>query len=62
MTNFVVDTKFITTLSDCAASVTVSLRSIDDPDVCCIWTRAGGIASLVNLGDLEVLKEISYHI
>ena len=26
MTNSVVDTKFITTLSDCAASVTVSLR------------------------------------
>ena len=27
MTNFVVDTKFITTLSDCATSVTVSLRT-----------------------------------
>ena len=34
---------------------------MDDPDVCCIWTRASGIALLVDLGDLDALKEISYH-
>ena len=34
---------------------------MDDPDVCCIWTRASDIAMLVDLGDLDALKEISYH-
>ena len=27
----------------------------------CFWTRASEIALLVDLGDLEALKEISYH-
>ena len=44
-------------------SVTVSLlEDADDPNnVSCIQTMASDIASLVNLGDLEALSEISYH-
>ena len=34
---------------------------MDDPNVCCIQTRTSDIAMLVDLGDLEALKEISYH-
>ena len=37
------------------------IEDVDDPNVCCIQTRASDIASLVDLGDLEALKEISYH-
>ena len=37
------------------------LEDADDPNVCCIQTRASDIALLVDLGDLEALKEISYH-
>ena len=37
------------------------LEDADDPNVCCIRTRASGIALLVDLGDLKALKEISYH-
>ena len=36
------------------------LEDVDDPNVCCIWTRASDIALLVNLWDLKALKEISY--
>ena len=62
MTNFVVDTKFITTLSDCAVSgCDCLLEDADDPNVCCVLTRASDIALLVDLGDLKALKEISYH-
>ena len=45
--------KFITTLS--------IVEDADDPNVCCIQTRASDIAMLVDLGDLDALKEISYH-
>ena len=38
------------------------VEDADDPDVCCIRTRACDIAMLVDLGDLDALKEISYHI
>ena len=34
---------------------------VDDPDVCCVWTKASDIASLVNNGALQALSEISYH-
>ena len=37
------------------------VEDADDPNVCCVWTRASDIASLVDLGDLNALKEISYH-
>ena len=37
------------------------IEDVDDPDVCCVWTRASDIAMLVDLGDLNALKEISYH-
>ena len=37
------------------------LEDVDDPNVCWVWTRASDIALLVNLEDLEALKEISYH-
>ena len=37
------------------------LEDADDPNVCCVQTRASDIATLVDLGDLDALKEISYH-